>query len=203
MDLKGLTAVELGKKIQAKEVTVKEAVEACFAQIDKVEKEVNSFVSLQKEAALKRAEEVQKLIDDGTLTGPLAGVPVAIKDNMCTEGVTTTCSSKILSNFVPTFSAEAVLNLEKAGAVVIGKTNMDEFAMGEARLRLLIMERQRIRGIWSMYRVDLPVAPVRQLRLWKYHMLLDLTPADRSVSQVLTAESLESSQPTERYPVMD
>ena len=65
MDLKGLTAVELGKKIQAKEVTVKEAVEACFAQIDKVEKEVNSFVSLQKEAALKRAEEVQKLIDDG------------------------------------------------------------------------------------------------------------------------------------------
>ena len=130
MDLKGLTAVELGKKIQAKEVTVKEVVEACFAQIDKVEKEVNSFVSLQKEAALKRAEEVQKLIDDGTLTGPLAGVPVAIKDNMCTEGVTTTCSSKILSNFVPTFSAEAVLNLEKAGAVVIGKTNMDEFAMG-------------------------------------------------------------------------
>ena len=130
MDLKGLTAVELGKKIQAKEVTVKEAVEACFAQIDKVEKEVNSFVSFQKEAALKRAEEVQKLIDDGTLTGPLAGVPVAIKDNMCTEGVTTTCSSKILSNFVPTFSAEAVLNLEKAGAVVIGKTNMDEFAMG-------------------------------------------------------------------------
>ena len=130
MDLKGLTAVELGKKIQAKEVTVKEAVEACFAQIDKVEKEVNSFVSLQKEAALKRAEEVQKLIDDGTLTGPLAGVPVAIKDNMCTEGMTTTCSSKILSNFVPTFSAEAVLNLEKAGAVVIGKTNMDEFAMG-------------------------------------------------------------------------
>ena len=130
MDLKGLTAVELGKKIQAKEVTVKEAVEACFTQIDKVEKEVNSFVSLQKEASLKRAEEVQKLIDDGTLTGPLAGVPVAIKDNMCTEGVTTTCSSKILSNFVPTFSAEAVLNLEKAGAVVIGKTNMDEFAMG-------------------------------------------------------------------------
>ena len=130
MDLKSLTVVELGKKIQAKEITVKEAVEACFTQIDKVEKEVNSFVSLQKEASLKRAEEVQKLIDDGTLTGPLAGVPVAIKDNMCTEGVTTTCSSKILSNFVPTFSAEAVLNLEKAGAVVIGKTNMDEFAMG-------------------------------------------------------------------------
>ena len=87
MDLKGLTAVELGKKIQAKEVTVKEAVEACFAQIDKVEKKSTVLYHFKKEAALKRAEEVQKLIDDGTLTGPLAGVPVAIKDNMCTGRV--------------------------------------------------------------------------------------------------------------------
>ena len=79
---------------------------------------------------MQKAAEVQKRIEAGELTGPLAGVPVAIKDNMCTEGVLTTCSSKILENFIPTFSAEAVLNLEKAGAVMIGKTNMDEFAMG-------------------------------------------------------------------------
>ena len=64
------------------------------------------------------------------MTGPLAGVPVAVKDNMCTEGMLTTCSSKILGNFVPTFTSEAVINLEKAGAVILGKTNMDEFAMG-------------------------------------------------------------------------
>ena len=70
------------------------------------------------------------MIDAGELTGPLAGVPVAIKDNMCTEGVLTTCSSKILGNFVPTFTAEAVKRLEEAGAVILGKTNMDEFAMG-------------------------------------------------------------------------
>ena len=70
------------------------------------------------------------MIDDGTLTGPLAGVPVAIKDNMCTKDLLTTCSSKILYNFKPTYTAEAVENLEKAGAVIIGKTNMDEFAMG-------------------------------------------------------------------------
>ena len=99
--------------------------------IEAVEKDVNSYVTVvDREAALKRAEEVQKLIEDGTLTGPLAGVPVAIKDNMCTEGLLTTCSSKILYNFKPTYTAEAVLNLEKAGAVIIGKTNMDEFAMG-------------------------------------------------------------------------
>lgn len=130
MEILSLTAVELGKKIQAKEITVKEAVEACFEQIEKVEDRVNSFVTLDKEKALARAEEVQKLIDEGVLTGPLAGVPVAIKDNMCTKDMLTTCSSKILENFQPTYTAEAVLNLEKAGAVIIGKTNMDEFAMG-------------------------------------------------------------------------
>ena len=132
MDITSLTAVELGKKIKAKEISVVEAVKASIAQIEKVEKDVNSFVTLDKEGALKRAEEVQKMIDDGTLLSPLAGVPVAIKDNMCTKGTRTTCSSKILENFVPTFTSEAVLNLEKAGAVIIGKTNMDEFAMGSS-----------------------------------------------------------------------
>ena len=130
MDITSLTAVELGKKIKAKEISVVDAVKASIEQIEKVEKDVHSFVTIDREGALERAEEVQKLIDDGTLTGPLAGVPVAIKDNMCTKDMLTTCSSKILGNFKPTFTAEAVRNLEKAGAVIIGKTNMDEFAMG-------------------------------------------------------------------------
>ena len=130
MDIMSLTAVELGKKIKAKEISVKEATQAYLDQIEKVEADVHSYVTIDKEGALKRAEEVQKQIDDGTLQSPLAGVPVAIKDNMCTKGTRTTCSSKILENFVPTFTSEAVLNLEKAGAVIIGKTNMDEFAMG-------------------------------------------------------------------------
>lgn len=130
MSLMSLTAVELGKKIKAKEVTVVEATKAALDQIEALDKDINSYVTVDREGALRRAEEVQKLIDDGTLTGPLAGVPVAIKDNMCTEGMLTTCSSKILYNFKPTYTAEAVLNLEKAGAVIIGKTNMDEFAMG-------------------------------------------------------------------------
>ena len=125
-----LTAVELGKKIKNKEVTVVEATKAALDAIDAKEEKVNSFVTVDREGALKRAEEVQKLIDEGKLAGPLAGVPVAVKDNMCTEGMLTTCSSKILGNFVPTFTSEAVINLEKAGAVILGKTNMDEFAMG-------------------------------------------------------------------------
>ncbi len=130
MSLMNLTAVELGKKIKNKEVTVVEATKAALDAIDAKEDKVNSFVTVDREGALKRAEEVQKLIDEGKLDGPLAGVPVAIKDNMCTQGMLTTCSSKILGNFVPTFTSEAVLNLEKAGAVILGKTNMDEFAMG-------------------------------------------------------------------------
>ncbi len=131
MNLMSLTAVELGKKIKSGEVKVADAVNDAFAHIEKQDKTINSFVSVtNKEEALKKAEEVQKLIDEGKLTGPLAGVPVAIKDNMCTKGMLTTCSSKILGNFVPTYTATAVENLEKAGAVIIGKTNMDEFAMG-------------------------------------------------------------------------
>ena len=130
MRLMSLTAVELGRKIKEKEVTVEEAVTAALDAIEKREAQVHSFVTVDREGALKRAKEVQAKIDAGELTGPLAGVPVAIKDNMCTKGLLTTCSSKILYNFVPTYTAEAVLNLEKAGAVILGKTNMDEFAMG-------------------------------------------------------------------------
>ena len=130
MSLMQLTAVELGKKIKAGEVSVVEATEAALNAIEAKEDKVNSFVTVDREGALKQAKEVQKKIDAGELASPLAGVPVAIKDNMCTEGLLTTCSSKILGNFVPTFTSEAVLNLQKAGAVILGKTNMDEFAMG-------------------------------------------------------------------------
>ena len=130
MSILDLTALELGKKIKAGEITSPEATEAVIKRIKAVEGQIHSYVTLDEEGAMKRAKEVQAQIEAGTLTGPLAGVPAAIKDNMCTKGMRTTCSSKILENFVPTYTAEAVLNLEKAGAVILGKTNMDEFAMG-------------------------------------------------------------------------
>ena len=130
MGILDLTALELGRKIKAKEITSVEAVQAVLEQIRKTEPAVHAYVSYDEESALKRAEEVQKQIDDGTLTGPLAGVPMAVKDNICTKGYKTTCSSRILENFVPTYAAQAVENLIAAGVVIIGKTNMDEFAMG-------------------------------------------------------------------------
>ena len=131
MSLMSLTAVELAKKIKAGETTAVEAAKDALAQIKEKEESIHSYVTVLDEAQiLEKAGEVQKKIQAGELTGPLAGVPVAIKDNMCTEGILTTCSSKILGNFVPTYSSEAVKKLEEAGVVLIGKTNMDEFAMG-------------------------------------------------------------------------
>lgn len=111
-------------------MTVREAVRAVIEQAKEVEPAINSYVTLDEEGAYAQADEIQKKIDAGELTGPLAGVPVAIKDNMCIEGQLTTCSSKILSGFQPTYTAQAVENLKNAGAVILGKTNMDEFAMG-------------------------------------------------------------------------
>ena len=130
MGLLDLTAVELAGQIKSGKTTAVEAMEAVIANIDSKEEELNCYVTFDREASLSAAKEAQKKIEAGELTGPLAGVPIAIKDNMCTEGVLTTCSSKILGNFIPQFSSEAVKRIEEAGAVVIGKTNMDEFAMG-------------------------------------------------------------------------
>lgn len=124
------TAVELSELIKAGQVKVTEALDDVFAVIEKREGLLHCYVTLEKEKAYQQAEELQRKIDRGALVSPLAGVPFAVKDNLCTEGTPTTCSSKILENFVPTYSAEAVKRLQEAGAVIIGKTNMDEFAMG-------------------------------------------------------------------------
>ena len=130
MSLTALGAVALGKKIREREVSVKEAVEDALDQIRKKEPELNSFITIDEEGAIRQAHQIQKKIDNGTCTGPLAGVPAAVKDNLCTAGMLTTCGSRMLSDFVPRYSAQAVQNLRDAGAVILGKTNMDEFAMG-------------------------------------------------------------------------
>lgn len=130
MEIREMTALELGRAIREKQVTVREAVEAYLAAIDEFDQNYHCYNTVCKEAALARAEEVQKGIDEGRYTSPLAGVPVGIKDNICTKGVKTTCSSKILENFIPAYNATVVRRLEDAGMVMLGKLNMDEFAMG-------------------------------------------------------------------------
>ena len=111
MGLSELTALELGRQIKEGRVTAVEAAREALERIKDLEPSIHAYVTVDEEGALKRAAQVQKQIEAGTLTGPLAGVPMAVKDNMCTKGLKTTCSSRILYNFIPTYTAQAVLNL--------------------------------------------------------------------------------------------
>ena len=130
MSLLDLTALELGAAIKKGETTAVEAAESCFARMKEMEPEVHAFINLDEERAMDQAKKVQKEIEEGKLAGPLAGVPVAVKDNICTKGLATTCGSRMLEHFVPPYDAFAARKLKEAGMVILGKANMDEFAMG-------------------------------------------------------------------------
>lgn len=130
MELGTMTALELSEKIRQQQVSVLDGVKEVFDKIEKKENKIHAYLDIYKKDAYARAKEVEKGIKDGTYTGPLAGVPIAIKDNICIRDKKTTCGSKILENFVPPYQADVIERLEKAGMIIVGKTNMDEFAMG-------------------------------------------------------------------------
>ncbi len=129
-EIRELTALEIGEKIRNRKLNCAETVQSYLNAIKEEGQSVNAYISVMEEEAMKQAETVQRRIDRGETLSPLAGVPVAVKDNICTKGIKTTAASKMLYNFVPPYDATVIEKLEKAGAVIIGKTNLDEFAMG-------------------------------------------------------------------------
>ncbi|MCX5749570.1 MAG: Asp-tRNA(Asn)/Glu-tRNA(Gln) amidotransferase subunit GatA [Candidatus Saganbacteria bacterium] len=134
MNLYNLTAHELSKKLSNKEIGCVELTESVYKRIETVEPKVNAFNILTKELALKKAKEVddQTNREPQTMDQSLKGIPIAIKDNMCTDGIPTTCSSKILENYIPPYNATIVDLVFEAGMIPVGKTNLDEFAMGSS-----------------------------------------------------------------------
>jgi len=127
-----LTAHELSERLASGEVSAVEVAEAIFARIDEVEGRLDAFLALTRDQALEQARQVDDRRAGGEKLGPLAGVPIGIKDVLCTKGVPTTCGSKILEGFRPPYDATAVRCCRDAGMPMLGKTNMDEFAMGSS-----------------------------------------------------------------------
>ena len=125
-----LSALDIGSKIKAGEITSVQATQAFLDAIESLDKDYKSYITVCRDSALARAAEVDSLIAQGRLTGDLAGVPIAIKDNICTKGTATTCASRMLANFVPPYDATVINKINAEGMVILGKTNMDEFAMG-------------------------------------------------------------------------
>ena len=131
MELFNLTAHELSKKLADKEISSVELTKSVLDRIEKTESNIGGYITVDKEGALESAKRADDMISDGKQQ-PLTGIPVAIKDNICTNGLKTTCASKMLYNFVPPYDAFVAKKLKDDGAVILGKANMDEFAMGSS-----------------------------------------------------------------------
>jgi len=127
-----LSANNIKEKIIKREITAQEVVEDLFAWIGLKEPSIKAYLCLDKEGALLKAKEIDEKLSNGGKVGLLAGIPVAIKDNICTSGMKTTCASRILENFIPPYDAFVVKRIKEEDAVIIGKTNLDEFAMGSS-----------------------------------------------------------------------
>ncbi|HHT9133208.1 MAG TPA: Asp-tRNA(Asn)/Glu-tRNA(Gln) amidotransferase subunit GatA, partial [Candidatus Tripitaka californicus] len=131
-NLSSLTGYQLKEKLLSGELTAREAVEGVFAHVEEVEPIVRAYLLLDREGAMRKAQELDSRPKRKEGLGLLAGIPIAIKDNMCTSGLKTTCASRVLENFIPPYDAHVVERLKEADAIIIGKTNLDEFAMGSS-----------------------------------------------------------------------
>ena len=130
MDITELTVHELQEKLRDKELTIKEITKAYINRIKEKEKEVQAFVTVLSDEAEKEAEELQNKVDKREIEGDFVGIPIGIKDNICTKGIKTTCSSKMLENFIAPYNATVMEKINSENMINLGKLNMDEFAMG-------------------------------------------------------------------------
>lgn len=124
-----MSLTELRKKLDSKEISVRELTEEYLKRIEEKDKSIRSYITVAEDTARREVDEAQKLIDKGE-SKPLTGIPLSVKDNICTKGIRTTCASRMLENFKPVYDATVIEKLKEQGAVFLGKTNMDEFAMG-------------------------------------------------------------------------
>ncbi|MFA6669484.1 MAG: Asp-tRNA(Asn)/Glu-tRNA(Gln) amidotransferase subunit GatA [Bacillota bacterium] len=127
-----MTVSELAQRIKKREVSAEETTRSFIERIEELDEKVGAYITVEKDRALKTARDIDKKLKQGCELSPLAGIPMALKDNICTENIRTTCASKTLEDFVPPYSADVYERLEKAGCITLGKTNMDEFAMGSS-----------------------------------------------------------------------
>ena len=186
MDLYKLTAHELHDKLVSKEISSVELTENVYSRIDEVEDKVQAYVTLDKENAMAQAAKVDAKIAAGEAIAPLAGIPGAIKDNICTKGLLTTCSSKMLSNVVPIYDAHVIKKLRADDAVFTGKTNMDEFTSIKPTTR----------GTLNAYRAVLPAAALLLLPQAKLSGRSAVIPAVPSASRLPLTAALALSRPT-------
>ena len=150
MDIQAMTAFDIKKGIEEGKFTSEEIVKQLFARIKEVDPKVEAYITLCEEDALKNAKIVDNKVKKGERLGKFAGVPIAIKDNICTDGIKTTCASRMLEDFIPPYDATVIQKLKAEDAVIIGKVNMDEFAMGSSTENSAFM---KTKNPWDLNRV--------------------------------------------------